>query len=164
MRNNPRLNSADGFVRTDTDHTILRYKTYGSRDFQLMMDLETKERGAEPDPSQKDILSFKHELAIRSGKNMHGAATIQTAKLKSRLLGGRRVNVRYLGYHLLQFENTNPKDSVWIKWNGKEISETVLTDLLRFDRDPWCPTRSMMELLRDRHVQPLVLPHVLGAN
>lgn len=153
MRNHPALDSGHGIVRTDTDHTILRYKTHTQgREFQLILDVEVKENGAYPDPAQKDILNFKHQLAMKTSHNMHGSKTRWTHKLKS-LLSGRKVKVRYLGLHLLQFEKTNPHDSIWIKWDGKEITEEVLAGLLSLEIDPYHPDRPMDELLRDRHKQ-----------
>jgi hypothetical protein len=153
MRNNPALDSKDGIVRTDTDHTILRYKTHEQgRDFQLIMDVEVKEFGSEPDPSQKDILIFKHQMALRTGKNMYHGKTFFTHRLKSSI-SGRLVRVRYLGFHLLQFEKTNPNDSTWIKWDRKGISIEILTRILLFDRHPYHPEKPMIEFLRDRHFQ-----------
>lgn len=159
MRNHPMLDSGNGIIRTDTDHTILRYKTHNQgRDFQLIMDVEVKERGARPDKSQADILNFKHQLALKTSHNMHGARTFYTHYLKSSA-NGRRVKVKYLGYHLLQFENTDPTDG-WIKWDGKLITVGILVGILTFELNPCYPDRPMIEFLRDRHRQcqlPLII-------
>lgn len=157
MRHHPQLQpSVAHIVRTDTDHTVLRYMAHvqgiKTREFQLIIDVEVKEHGAYPDPAQKDILNFKHQLAMKTSRNRHGAKTRWTHKLKS-LISGRVVKVRYLGLHLLQFQGTNPKDSAWIKWDGKEITEATLVGLLRLELDPYRPDRIMNELLRDRHDQ-----------
>jgi hypothetical protein len=157
MRNNTSLDSKTGIVRTDTDHTILRYKTHDQgREFQLIMDVEVKEHGSEPDPAQMDILSFKHQIAMRTGKNVHEGKTHFTHRLRSRLTG-RLVRVRYCGYHLLQFENTNPEDSAWIKWDRREIIADWLTEILLFERHPYRPEKLMAEFLRDRHFQPALI-------
>lgn len=38
-------------------------------------------------------------------------------------------DIQFLGFHLIQFENTSPKDGrIW--WDGTEISETELIDRL----------------------------------
>ena len=38
-------------------------------------------------------------------------------------------DIQFLGFHLIQFENTSPKDGkIW--WDGNEISETELIDRL----------------------------------
>lgn len=151
MRNHPQLTSESGIVRTDTDHTILRYKTHDQgRRFQLMIDVEVKEFGSIPDEAQRDILAMKHQLTFNKGKNRHNARTVITRKVKSIKSRGM-VNVRYLGFHLLQFEKTNPQDSQWIKWNYLEISEWKLVGLLALEFDPYNPARTMNELLRDRH-------------
>lgn len=152
MRACPDLESRNGIVRTDTDHMILRYKTYGSREFQLLMDVEVKEYGSNPDQSQYDILAFKHQLVSRKAKNMHGSTTNLSLPIKSMMLN-RVVLVRYLGVHLLQFEKTNPDDSDWIKWDRKLISKEVLIGLLSLDLNPDNPDQAMRELLRDRHKQ-----------
>lgn len=157
MRNHPALDISEGIVRTDTDHVILRYKTYpGGRDFQLLMLLEVKERGAYPRADQKDIFSFVNQISVKKGKQVNGASTWHTWKLWS-WKNERYVTVRYFGYHLLQFEGTNPKDSDWIKWNGKKIDEGTLVALLSMERVPSDPSKSMTEFLRDRHRKPKTL-------
>jgi len=158
MRNNSELDSGAGIVRTDTDHTILRYKTHDQgRDFQLIMDVEVKEHGSEPDQCQIDICNFKHQLAIKWLKNMHGSKTIYTHKLKS-AMSGRLVRVRYFGFHLLQFEKTNPSDSTWIKWDRRVINTRQLISLLTFETHPYKLDKRLDTFLRDRHKQePLLL-------
>lgn len=151
MRAQPELDSARGIVRTDTDHTVLRYKTHDQgRDFQLLIDVETKEYGALPRPDQKDILSFKHQLMSTTGRNINGGKTRITRKLFSEM-NQRSVRVRYLGYHLLRFEKTSPEDSEWIEWDHKRVSEEQLVELLALNLDPYNLQRPMQELLRDRH-------------
>lgn len=140
-----------GIVRTDADHIICRYKTsLDGRDFQLMMIVEVKERGAEPDKSQTDVLSFLRQLCERKGTQMRGKKTVAAVKLKSRLLD-RFIHFRFYGVHLLQFQNTSPADSSWIKWNRKEVTADVLTGILAMERIPTDPSRMMIEVLRDRH-------------
>src|SRR3990167_1636096 len=117
-----------------------------------MIDLEVKEFGGSPDASQRDIAVMKHQLIMQKGRNIHGCNTVVTRKLKS-TLSGSRVSVRYMGFHLLQFEKTNPKDSKWIKWDHRPISESQLVGLLKLELDPYNPDRKLMELLRDRHAK-----------
>jgi hypothetical protein len=157
MRHCPKLQpSVAHIVRTDTDHTILRYMTYlqgaKTRDYQLIMDVEVKEFGAEPDRAQADILNFKHQLVTNKSKNRHGAKTDNTYELRSSA-AGRKVKVRYLGFHLLQFEKTSPNDSRWIKWDRKEITLDTLVGLLALDLHPDKPHMRMADFLRDRHKQ-----------
>jgi hypothetical protein len=146
------LDSSNGIVRTDTDHTILRFKTHvQGRRFQLLMDVEVKEYGSLPREDQRDLIGFKHQLQSGNGRNLNGATTRLTRKLFS-TLNKVRVNVRYLGYHLLRFEKTCPVDSEWMEWDHKRIDEGQLVKLLAIEVDPYNPARSMHELLRDRHV------------
>jgi hypothetical protein len=167
MRGRDELDSGKGIVRTDTDHTVLRYITHmQGRDFQLIMDVEVKEFGKEPDPSQADILFFKHQIATRTGINMHKSGTVFTHKLQSKY-SAKKVSVRYCGLHLLQFEKTNPADSEWIKWNHRKITENTLIELLQFKRNPEQPRRPMIEFLRDRHMQVSLfnkLPLIFGGG
>jgi hypothetical protein len=153
MRAQPQLSSARGIVRTDTDHTILRYKTHSQgRNFQLLMDIEVKEHGSLPRDDQRDIHSFKHQMISKTGRNIEGSKTRRTMKLFS-VMSNRKVNVRYLGFYLLRFENTSPDDSAWIEWDHKRITKDTLIAILAMDVDPYDTTRSMIELLRDRHKQ-----------
>lgn len=151
MRNHYALDSVNGIVRTDTDHIVLRYKTgLDGRDFQLMMVVEVKEYGAEPDKSQTDILSFLRQLADNRGENIHGCKTRKSLRVRSRMLN-RDVLLRFYGVHLLQFEKTNPDDSKWIKWDRKPISKETLLGVLALERVPDNPDKFMIEFLRDRH-------------
>lgn len=161
MRDQEELDSRrNGIVRTDCDHIILRYKTHKTgRELQLMMIVEVKEFGRDPDPTQKDMLSFLSQTIWHSlrGKNMHKATTDRTLRLKSWILG-RDVNVRNLGVHLLQFEKTSPKDSEWIRWNYHEVDEATLIQILAMNVRPDNPKRSIDEFLRDRHKKQDELP------
>jgi hypothetical protein len=154
MRNNPRLDSASGIVRTDLDHVILRYMTtFQKRDFQLMMIVEVKEYGKEPDAAQVDILSFLRQLAEFKGTNMHNFPTVQCVKARSKMTG-RDVRLRFFGVHLLQFEKTNPMDSLWIKWDRKIITPAQLEDILAMNVRPDDTSKPMIDYLRDRHRAP----------
>jgi hypothetical protein len=151
MRANRHLDSSNGIVRTDTDHTVLRFKTHDQwRTFQLLMDIEVKEHGALPREDQRDILLFKHQLMSGFGINRNGAKTRLTRKLFS-YKTRRWVRVRYLGFHLLRFQKTSPLDSEWIEWDHKQITEEQLVQILALDLDPFNPARPMYDLLRDRH-------------
>lgn len=141
----------EGIVRTDTDHWVLRYKTsLDNRDFQIIMLVEVKEYGKEPDPSQLDILHFAHWLMTEKGKNRHGARTWKTIKAKS--VTGRPVKVKSFGVHLLQFERTSPDDG-WVKWDRKIIDKNVLLGILALERRPDDPSQMMIAYLRDRHLK-----------
>jgi len=151
MRNQKSLDSVEGIVRTDMDHIILRYKTsLDGRDFQLAMVVEEKQFGAKPDPAQRDILSIINQLCGTSGRNLRGVKT-RTSKMVWSPMFRRKVRVRWLGCHLLQFSHSGPEDSDWIKWDHKVIDRHILAGLLAIERDPYCPEKFIIELLRDRH-------------
>jgi hypothetical protein len=151
MRGNRELDSGLGIVRTDCDHIVCRYKTHtDGRNFQLMMVVEVKEHGAEPDPAQRDILSFLHQSMVEKEKNRYNARTCRSIRMKSTILN-RHVLVRNFGVFLLQFENTSPADSSWIKWNRRIIDEKTLTEILAMNRRPDNPDLLMDDYLRDRH-------------
>src|SRR5262245_38814561 len=80
MRANPKLQiGVAHLVRTDTDHFILKFKTHPQgREFQLIMLVETKEWGSEPDDAQRDILNFIHQLCYKVRRNMHDASIYPT--------------------------------------------------------------------------------------
>lgn len=152
MRHHSLLDPREGIVRTDMDQIILRYKTHKQgRKYQLMIILEIKDYWAEPDPAQKDMLSFLHQMAMKTSRNMYGAVTYCVYKLKS-WFSADKVRVRFLGYHLLQFEKSGPANGR-IKWDRTEITEEMLVKLLRLDVHPYSPFRPMDEFLRDRHGQ-----------
>src|SRR5262245_49999747 len=154
MRACPKLQTNVAYlVRTDTDHFILKFKThYQGREFQLMMLIETKEHGSEPDGAQRDILNFINQLCYKVRRNLEDSKCYPTFELFS-TLNKKTVNVRYMGYHLLQFEKTSPYDSKWIKWDRKEISVETLEGILALDLYPDPPYKPMDEYLRDRHKQ-----------
>jgi len=159
MRNHPDLDVVNGIVRTDMDHIILRYKTsLDQRDFQLMMVVEVKERGAESDPCQIDILSFLRQAIERKQLNMYQRVRkdkkggVGCLQLYSKL-NHRWVRFRFFGVFLLQFENTGPANSKWIKWNRQPITEGDLVGLLAMERHPLFIHKNMIEFLRDRHAK-----------
>lgn len=150
MRAQPALDSVDGFVRTDLDHLVLRYKTsIAQKDYQLMQIVEVKEWMKEPRSDQIDALSFLRQLVQVNGKNLEGEKTFCTHKLYSKF-NERKVNVRFYGVHLLQFERTNPEDGK-IFWDRKEIDKGTLIGLLAMERRPDKPDEFTEEFLRDRH-------------
>jgi hypothetical protein len=151
MRNHPALDSVNGIVMTDLDFVVLRYKTYfDGRDFQLMMIVEVKEHGKDPDPAQVDVLSFLRQLAETKHKTIYGTPTVETLKLYSKK-NGHKINFRFYGVHLLQFEKTSPNDSAWIKWDRKIIDANTLVGILAMERRPDDPQKWMIEYLRNHH-------------
>lgn len=165
MRGHPGLLSSEGIVRTDCDHIILRFKTHMqgdgiktrrlTRNQQLMMIVEVKEHGADSDASQLDILRIFNRIFNQRGVNIHGAKTRKVFKVWSDIAKAK-INATFFGIHLLQFENTSPLDSRWIKWNRREIDTGTLIEILAMDRRPDKPHLMMRDFLRDRHRQATV--------
>ena len=157
MRNEPRLDSGDGIIRTDCDHIICRYKTaMDGRKFQLLMIVEVKEYGAEPDESQRDLLLLTHQSLFVRQRNMYDAPTVRSLKLYS-VRNNTHILARHFGVFLLQFEKTSPCDSAWIKWNRAIIDERTLIEILSFHRRPDRPAELMEVFLRDRHARRIDL-------
>jgi len=141
IRSRKDLDSRDGHVVADMDYLVHRYRTELGRDFQCLMLLEVKTRGAEPSPSQKDTLLIFDQLF----KNRRGTPTkdapfqaIGATTTVVSALNRKRVTLKAFGCFVVQFEKTGPLDSEWIKWGPRRevISVDQLAGLLRFDIDP----------------------------
>lgn len=128
----PSFSSDCGVVVTDVDCTIHRYMSavdrQGTRELQVLMEIETKTRGAEPTASQIDTYRKKH------------ATTLPHLKWNGQTIVNRGVSV-------LIFSHTGPSDSPTIQWwrfkRGNtteivknEISVEQLLQLLRCDINP----------------------------
>lgn len=140
LRNNKQLDSRLGYNITDEDYTILKFVRENSgREVEMMMEVEVKMMGSFPSPAQGDILHKKNQLIRNRKETPTKKLKLQagTAPLKVYSVYQRRyVQVRHFGVHLLQFSGLGPDDSESIKWDKKEISQEVLTQILRFDLDP----------------------------
>jgi len=138
MRNCPLLPCVGedfGFVASDNDLTIHRYKTcvdsVGTRSVQGIMQVEIKTRGGWPSDSQIDTLSKVNLFC--GDKTTNG------------------VCVRFFGVFVLSMSGTSPDDSNEIRWGsiprGRSIGSSayvrwelidikMLIDIFRFDRHP----------------------------
>lgn len=140
IRNNPSLDSKSGYVVTDQDYWIHRYKTDHGREFQLIMLCEIKTMGADLTIAQTDTLHIVNQL-MRNRKQTptkelrHQAGTTPRISVFS-AMQGHHVNVRAYGMHVLTFSGLGPDDSEWIRWDKQEVNLETLTGLLRFDLDP----------------------------
>jgi hypothetical protein len=128
-----RLLPAAEIVATDTDLWIHRYKTHvdsvGSRNLQSLIMIEAKTRNAKPSDSQRDTLLKIHRTI---------ASPRQPIYVKKQL-------IRNFGVAFLSMSGTSPFNSEQIEWgrfcdndsiDWHSIDQTVLTELLRFDRHP----------------------------
>lgn len=163
IRNNPKLDSGFGYVITDQDYWIHKFKTYadpkhGDRDFQLMMLVEIKTMGAPLSESQTDTLHIINQL-MRNRKQTPTkklewqSSHPQEIKVGS-TLNRKKVTLRAYGMHVLTFSGLGPDDSETIKWDKSVISLDMLTSLLSFDLDP--DTLQPIDL-RNHHRAPRML-------
>ena len=135
IRNNPELDSYDGYCVIDQDYWVHEFSTYRGKDFQLIMMVEIKTFRAMPTLAQKDTLHVIDQITRnrRNGKIKQAGNSIQ--KVYS-YASEKEVYIRSYGAHLLTFSHSGPDDSDWIKWNQRIVSEDILTKILRFDLDP----------------------------
>lgn len=119
-----------GFVATDNDITVHRYKTeidnMGSRDVQGIMQIEVKTRNGKPPQSQIDTLS---KLNLFKGhKEIEGC------------------QIRFFGVFLLIMSGTTPDNSDEMWW-GSIQKNTCLTDA---NKAAWTKINieKLIELLR----------------
>lgn len=132
VRSNKLLPAAE-IVATDTDLWIHRYKTHvdsvGSRNLQSLIMIEAKTRNAKPSSSQQDTLLKIHRTIANPRQRIY---------VKNQL-------IRNFGVAFLLMSGTAPFDSEQMQWgrfceddsvDWCNIDQTILTELLRFDRHP----------------------------
>lgn len=131
----PSYGDTFGFVASDNDVTVHRYKTcidsVGSREVQGIMQIEVKTRTGKPSPSQVDTLT---KLNLFCGDKKVDGCTI-----------------RFFGVFVLVLSGTSPDDSESMWWGAspknkflanandfrwESINIEYLIDILRFDRHP----------------------------
>lgn len=133
IREHPELPSASpdiGFVLTDSDVVIHRYKTchdsIGTRELQVIMDIETKTYGGIPSSSQLDTL-YKKDLFEGWKRTWNNEV------------------IRYFGHFVWILSDTHPENSTWMTWgmfvnhrNFRRYAITMpkLLQILRFDIHP----------------------------
>lgn len=148
VRSKPELDSVrECIVITDTDKWIHRYgfrrtKWGVDREVQYLMMVERKTHGADMTDSQRDTLHIVNQLL--------GTVPWKEQRLLGRLVSGHSQNTRIVystlnrrkvqiicyGVHKLRLSGASPKDSAWITWDDKEITEQQLVGLFRFDLNP----------------------------
>lgn len=154
IRNNPELESRNGYCVVDQDYWIHKFKVYGNRQFQCIVGVEIKTMGATLSDAQKDTLHLINQLMRNrkvtptSGVSFQAGTGITTVKS---IVAKSDVIVRAFGIHVLRFSGLGPDDSDLIMWDKKEIDVDILTKILRFDLDP----DSLRPLdLRNHHQTP----------
>jgi len=139
VRENPSLDSKNGYCIIDQDFWIDRFKTHGNREFQCMMLVEIKTMGASLTLAQRDTLVKVNQLMRNRRqtptKDLRWQAGYSPVDAYSPMTG-RRIKLRAFGMHVLTFSGRGPNDSDVILWDRKEIDIDMLTSILRFDLDP----------------------------
>ena len=135
LRDNPRLQSQDGFVVSDADwvwhQCKVRVQHAWTWEIQNLMWIEEKQFQQFRNTltrSQQDTLSILGQL-------INGKQRPRRAKVWSPY-NEREVTVRFWGGFLLQFSHSGPGDSEWIKWHGKYVVKEQLEQILRFELSP----------------------------
>jgi hypothetical protein len=126
----PSWSDTCGWVQTDVDTFVHRYLTcvdgLGTREIQVMMEVEVKTRSGSLTPSQQDTY-FKKHLMINKQKTWKGQTLI------------------HHGITVLIMSGTTPDDSsslVWCRFDEKgnlrknQITSRQLISLLKFECDP----------------------------
>lgn len=119
-RSVPELDSRLGFNDSDVDFVWHRYK---GLPYHAMMLIEQKTYRKPMENNQRETLGFL-------GRMLHAYKTRRMLSMRN-----QSVEVRYFGYHLLEFERESPDDGrIW--WNGQEITKQQLVQIMRFEIDP----------------------------
>ena len=133
----------------DTDYWIHQYRAHsdrvGERKIDSIMCVELK-------TFQKD-LPFAQRDTLRLISAMYRqVAYTDDGKIKTMTLdmGNEIRKVRMYGYFVLRLYADRPDTSLWIEWNGRQIDEETLVDVLRFKRDP----RHLRKRSERRHHTP----------
>lgn len=101
--------------------------------------LEVKTHEAEVRFAQRDTLFLVNQV-LRKSSVVNGRR--RYVKCSSPTVGETRY-VRLFGVHVLRLSGEDPASSDQIVWDNTIISESMLVELLRFDRDPDTPLRPL---------------------
>lgn len=167
IRSHPGLESIrDRISVSDSDYWIHRYRAHtdkiGERAVDSIMLVELKTFMRDLPHAQRDTLHLVNQLLRKAtvgpgGRRRH--LTLDGVRL------GEKRRVRCFGVHVLQLSSSRPDNSDVILWDGKYMTEDLLVEVLRFERDPDYPMKQVD--LRRHHTQEasknLVLFGALGA-
>jgi hypothetical protein len=133
----------------DTDYWIHQYRAHsdkvGDRLIDSIMCVELKTFQNDLPFAQRDTLRLISAMYRQVAYTKDGK--IRTMRLD---MGNEIRIVRMYGYFVLRLHADRPDTSAWIEWNGRQIDEDTLVDLLRFRRDP----RTLNERSERRHHAP----------
>lgn len=133
------LDSGKGFAFMDKDIVVHRWKIDHGREFQCVMFVEVKSRGADLSESQRDTMLivnqlFRNDRTTPTKKSrQHIASSISIVFSSMRRT---HVKVKALGYHALKLNGSTPDDSEKIIWDAREITVDMLIKLLKFELHP----------------------------
>ena len=130
---------------TDSDYWIHRYRAHsdknGERAVDQIMLVELKTNMRDVPFAQRDTLVLVNQLLRRASKRPDGR---RSHVLLKGIISGETRRVRCFGVHLLQLGSTRPDNSAGsILWDHRYLTEEMLVEVLRFDRDPDSPMRRM---------------------
>lgn len=136
IRNHPSLHSIrERLSVMDADYWIHQYRAksdkIGDRKIDSIMCVELKTFERDLPYAQRDTLRLISAMYRQVAYTKDGK--IRTMRLD---MGNEIRTVRMYGYFVLRLERDRPDKSRWIEWNGRQIDEEMLVDILRFQRDP----------------------------
>lgn len=160
LRQQPGLDSREfNLSISDVDFIIHRFsarneaqRTNVARIVEHLQIIEVKANSATAPFAQWDTFQVLNDMLLQATAGTGGRR--RPVKVPDRRYGasaGKR-QARWLGVHLLQLSGDRPDNSDRIVWDGLDVNEQILVELLRFDRDPMHPARFLD--LRRHHKRP----------
>ena len=146
---------------TDSDMWVHKYKLrdekgVARRGIDCLMSLEIKCFEKDVPYAQRDTLNVVDDLIRRCSTKRDRRYPIKLNDRRSDRPGVYRF-VRWFGVHVLQLSQDRPDNSEQILWDGKEITEAMLIEMLKFERDPDHPQKALDT--RRHHKRPLREAH-----
>ena len=146
LRGEPRLDSIHARLSvTDCDYWIHQYRSHHDRAGECAIDsilmIELKVNNATPKNAQRDTLRLINQCFRRC----FYTADMQVRTMMTTIDGEVR-KVRCYGNYVLVLSKTRPDEpGCVIRWNDRQITRRMLTEILAFRRDPntlnlhaWC--------------------------
>jgi hypothetical protein len=149
LRDQTKLDSTEFCISiTDIDHIIHRFskrneaqRTMVAHIVEHIQIVELKVFGADIPFAQRDTLQVLNDMLLKACGGTQGRRRpVRVPERRFGATAGHRY-ARWLGVHLLQLSSDRPDRSDRIVWDGKDINEATLIELLQFDRDPMQPSR-----------------------
>lgn len=136
IRRNPELDSIKERLSVhDTDYWIHQHRAHtdkiGERKIDSIFLLELKTYCAEMRIAQRDTIQLISAMYRKLNYTKDGKC--KTVRLD---MGNEIRIVRMYGYFVLRLSGDRPDMSQMIEWNGRQIDEATLTEILNFSRDP----------------------------